>query len=93
MDIIEVSTDLGPIQFRGRDSGKPILLLITGAFATEDQMSLLQDRFPAVDALRAHLPGNHCPSLVDSSVGVFAAAFTTALNSRFAGREVVVVGL
>lgn len=93
MDIIDVATEFGPVQFRGRDTGRPILLLITGAFAAEDLMDRLQERFPAVDVLRAHLPGNHTPRVMTDAVGVYAAAFGVALAGRFAGRDLVAFGL
>ena len=93
MEIIEVQTEFGPIQFRGTDTGKPILLLITGAFSSEQVMVQLGARFGKVDVLRAHLPGNHCPPLIEASVGVFGAAYGAALDKRFPGRDVVLVGL
>jgi pimeloyl-ACP methyl ester carboxylesterase len=92
-DLIVVETSLGPIHFRGRDTGKPILLLITGSFASENTADRLADRFPAMDCLRAHLPGNHCPQVAHVSIGIFAGAFTEALDRRFSGRPVVVTGL
>lgn len=92
-DLIVVETSLGPIHFRGRDTGKPVLLLITGSFAAENTADRFAERFPAMDGLRAHLPGNHCPRVAHVSIGVFAGAFTEALDIRFPGRPVVVVGL
>ena len=93
MEIIEVQTEFGPVQFRGTDTGNPILLLITGAFSSEQVMVQLGERFGKVDVFRAHLPGNHCPPLIEASVGVFGAAFSAALDQRFPGRDVVLVGL
>ena len=93
MEIIEVQTEFGPAQFRGTDTGKPILLLITGAFSSEQVMVQLGARFGKVDVLRAHLPGNHCPPLIQTSVGVFGAAYGAALDQRFPGRDIVLVGL
>lgn len=93
MGAIDVDTDLGPIRFLGRDAGAPVVLVITGAFAMENQVDRLQDRFPSLDVLRAHLPGNHSPPMDIPSVGVFGAAFTAALDARFPGRPLVLVGL
>lgn len=90
---IDVATRLGPIQFRGLDTGRPILLFIMGAFATENTVDRVHERFPALDVLRAHLPGNHCPPLSEVTVEAFAAAFTEALETRFVGRQVAIVGL
>ncbi len=91
--VIQVRTDFGVIEFRGVDRGRPILLLITGTLASEDVMDRLWERFPALDVLRAHLPGNHCPPLVSTSVGVFAAAYDAAIARAFGERPVVVAGL
>ena len=93
VETIDVQTGFGPIHFVGRDTGAPVILLITGTFANVNQMDRLQDRFPAADVLRAHLPGNHCPPLMDASISMFADAFTEALDVRFAGRPVILVGL
>ena len=91
--LIEVPTRLGPVQFRGVDTGRPILLFIMGAFATENTVDRVHERFPALDVLRAHLPGNHCPRIAEVSVQGFAAAFTEALETRFLDRPLVIVGL
>ena len=92
-EIIEVQTEYGPIHFRGHDTGRPILLFITGAFAQVDQLHRVPERFPEMDVLRAHLPGNHCPPLVGVSIDLYASAFSAALDDRFKGRDVIVVGL
>lgn len=90
--VIEVATDFGAVEFRGADRGRPVLLLITGTLATEAVMDRLFERFPALDVMRAHLPGNHCPTLVSTSVGLFAAAYGAAIAKALAGRPVVVAG-
>lgn len=90
---IEVSTSLGPIWFHGRDTGRPVMLLLTGAFANANVLDHAQPFLPDVDLWRAHLPGNHCPGIEPVSVATFAAAYTAALDSRAAGRNVAAVGL
>lgn len=86
-------TPLGPIDFRGRDTGLPVQLVITGAFAPEHQLELNQARFPELDVWRTHLPGNHCPPLMTVSVGAFGFALSHALRAALAGRRAQVVGL
>jgi pimeloyl-ACP methyl ester carboxylesterase len=93
MDPIEVATAAGPVWFWGEDTGRPILLVITGTYAEKDLLHRTQLYFDDVDVLRAHLPGNHCPPARDNSIATFAEAFSEALQSRFAERPVVVVGL
>lgn len=90
---IEVSTSLGPIWFHGRDTGRPVMLLLTGAFAAADVLDHAQPFLPDVDLWRAHLPGNHCPEITPVSVASFADAYTQALDSRAAGRSIAAVGL
>lgn len=92
-ELFEISTNYGNIEFRGRDTGRPLLLFITGVLADENQLNLVQQRFPNLDVLRAFLPANHCPPLVGVTIEIFAAAYTSAFDKRFAGRDVVVVGL
>ncbi len=93
MDGQRFETPLGPIELLGRDTGRPIQVVITGAFASSNTLELNQDRFPELDVWRTHLPGNHCPPLVATSVGVFAAAISQALRQRLAGRTAQVIGL
>ena len=90
--VIEIETELGMVHFSGQDTGRPLLLMISGVFAVRDFLNRLPDRFPQLDVLRAHLPGNHCPTLAATSVGCFAAAYSAALDRRFAGRNVVLFG-
>lgn len=90
---IEVATALGPIWFHGRDTGRPVMLLLTGAFAEANVLDHTQQFLPDVDVWRAHLPGNHCPPVEPVSIGTFAAAYTEALNARTGARPLAVVGL
>ncbi|MGZ6020887.1 MAG: hypothetical protein ACXWKO_19650, partial [Phenylobacterium sp.] len=91
--IRRIETPLGPVEFRGRDTGRPVQLVITAAFASEGQLGGNQARFPDLDVWRAHLPGNHCPELVALSVGAFGAAFSSALRIAAPGRPVAAVGV
>jgi hypothetical protein len=88
---IQVETPLGPVFFHGRDTGRPVLLVILGAFAIFEQLDHLQDLIPGVDVWRAHLPGNHCPPLQVTSVGAFGFAISHAIRERLSGRQVAVV--
>lgn len=89
----EVETAFGPVWLWGELTGRPLLLLITGAFSQADVLDVLPLHLPDMDVLRCHLPGNHCPVLVQPSIGVFAAAYREAL-ARLAGDvEITVVGL
>lgn len=89
---IEVETPFGPIWFRARDRGRPVLLFLSGAFAVVDNFANLQDFVPDADVWRAHLPGNHCPPLVAENLGIFVAAFDAAFRSTLGERPAVVVG-
>jgi len=90
---VEVDTAFGPIWFHGRDTGRPVMLLLTGAFAAADVLDHTQAFLPDVDVWRAHLPGNHCPAIAPVSIGVFAAAYGEALTARVGERPLAVVGL
>lgn len=92
-DRFEVETPLGPVWFWGRDRGRPVLLLITGTFSEPHVLRGLRDVLPEIDVWRAHLPGNHCPPLAATSVGVYAAAYSQALAQRLPERPLVVLGL
>lgn len=89
----EIPTPLGDIWMWGRDTGRPMCLVITGAFADFDIYTRLQLVLPQFDVLRTHLPGNHCPSLIETSIGVIGAAISQAVTSRFAGRPLVILGV
>jgi pimeloyl-ACP methyl ester carboxylesterase len=89
----EIATPLGDVWMWGRDTGKPIALVITGAFADFDIYTRLQLVLPQFDVLRTHLPGNHSPALAETSIGVMAAAISQAVSSRFGGRPLVIVGI
>ena len=89
----EIATSLGEIWMWGRDTGKPIALVITGAFAEFDIYTRLQLVLPQFDVLRTHLAGNHCPSLIDTSIGAMASAISQAMTSRFGGRPLIVLGI
>src|SRR5436309_7121331 len=88
----EIGTPLGEVWMWGRDTGKPVALVITGAFAEFHIYDRLQLVLPGFDVLRTHLPGNHCPPLVATSIGAMAAALTEAVNARFPGRALLIVG-
>lgn len=88
----EVETALGPVWFWGRDTGRPILLVISGAFNAANYFWKLQRFFDDADVLRAHLPGNHCPELAETELAAFAKAYSEAVSSRWPDRPIVVLG-
>lgn len=87
-----VPTGLGDIWLWGRDTGRPVILIITGAFAEFDYLEDARRHFPDADVIRAHLPGNHGPELATISIGAFAFAFSEAI-ARFGNRPIAVVGV
>jgi pimeloyl-ACP methyl ester carboxylesterase len=89
----EAETSLGPVVFWGRDTGKPVLLLINGSFADFQAMWRMGAYIEGVDYWRAHLPGNHAPRLIGDSIGVYAAAFDEAIGVLAGDRPVVAAGL
>jgi len=89
----EIATPLGEVWLWGRDTGQPILLVVTGAFAEFEVYDRLQLAAPQFDVLRTHLPGNHGPELSDGSIEGMAAAISQAMVARFAGRPFVILGL
>lgn len=88
----EVDTSLGQVWFWGRDTGRPILLVISGAFATPDFFWKIQTAFPDADVLRTHLPGNHCPALSEISIAAFVQALDEALAARWDHRPLMAFG-
>lgn len=89
----EVETPLGPVWLWGRDTGKPLIVVLPGLGAQFWVYDKLQGDFPEADVLRSHLPGNHSPPLCAASIGSFGAALSQALGSRFPGRWAVLVGI
>ncbi|ODT86457.1 alpha/beta hydrolase [Phenylobacterium sp. SCN 70-31] len=90
--LIEAPTPFGPVWFRTHDTGRPVLLFISGAFAPDDNAANLQDLITGADVWRAHLPGNHAPRLIGESLGLFVAAFDTAVRAALGDRPVVATG-
>lgn len=88
----EVSTRRGPLWLWGRDTGRPVLLVISGAFASDDFLVRSQIVHPDVDVLRTHLPGNHCPVLDEVSMRAYVDAYDEALGILCAGRVITVLG-
>jgi pimeloyl-ACP methyl ester carboxylesterase len=82
----------GPIWFRGREAGRPVVLLITGFLADERLWDLAPDMLPEFDYLRVHLPGNHSPPLAASDVATVAAAISEAIAVRFGDRPLLLAG-
>lgn len=90
--LFQIPTALGQVHLRGRDTGRPILIIITGAYSEAREYHDAQAKFPTLDVLRAQLPGNHCPPLLTTSVGAWCAAYSEALQAGFPDRPTVAVG-
>src|SRR5690349_17758402 len=69
---------------------RPALLAMTGAFSRHGRFEPFVENLPEFDVFLAHLPGNHCPALIDQSVATFVRGFDAALEML--GRPVVVCG-
>mgnify|MGYP001553401090 CR=1 FL=1 len=98
MQTTVVQTSLGPIPLRAPPgalaSRKPVVLVVTGAWAEADDMSRTHEVVgPAWDAAVMRLPGNGTPALSETSVAAWARAVGELVDSVFAGRTVVLVGL
>lgn len=91
-------TPFGPIVLVGLpeafESSRPLVVALAGAFAIPrgPLFHLAPLLAPNVDVVAGHLPGNHCPTLVATSVGVYAAAYSHVINTAFAGRAVISCG-
>jgi pimeloyl-ACP methyl ester carboxylesterase len=77
----------------GALTGRPVLLVITGAFAGPGTLDHLQRVFQTVDVLGTHVPGNHCPLLKAVSVDAHAAALSDALGQAVPDARLGVLGL
>ncbi len=75
-------------------SAKPFVLIITGAWASAEEMIRAPDVLaPAWDAAVMRLPGNGAPWLRDTSISSWAAAVDELIGAALAGRVVVPLGL
>ncbi len=80
MESLALQTRLGPIVLSAYVAGPgPLILVIRGAYATEDQYSQLPAALPEVRVAFGEVPGNRTPTLAAQSVGAFAAAYSEAL--------------
>ena len=98
MERTDVATRLGVIPLwapaGALASGKPIVLVITGAWADPDDMLKTPDVVaPTWDAAVMRLPGNGTPWLSETSIPAWAQAVSELIETVLAGRRVVLVGL
>lgn len=91
MSCNEVDTPFGKVWLHGVDTGRPVLLIIHGAFAEFEAIGQVHSLL--FDVFQVHLPGNHCPALEATSLGVWAAAYSRALQAQFPERTVAVAGM
>src|SRR5687767_13830155 len=98
MDKREFQTPFGVVplwgDFASFDSGRPLVVGILGAFAIErgSLFGVPPHIAGVADMVVGHLPGNHTPPLVASSVGVFSAAYSHVISKAFSNRRVVSLG-
>jgi pimeloyl-ACP methyl ester carboxylesterase len=92
-------TPYGPIVLVGEaeafGSERPLVVGLAGAFAIPrgPLFQLARALAPEADIVSGHLPGNHCPPLISASVGIYAAAYSHALNEAFPHRRLIACGL
>jgi pimeloyl-ACP methyl ester carboxylesterase len=85
------ATPYGPIRLSGDLAGVgPLVLVIRGAYATEDQLSRLPEHVPAAVAF-GDIPGHRSSWLEDQTLAVCAAAYSDAVDQL--GRPAVVCGV
>lgn len=90
-------TPFGPIVLVGLPSAfagtRPLMVTIAGAFAIErGPLFRLAPHVGDCDVLSGHLPGNHCPTLISASVGVYASAYSHVIAEQFRDRTVIGCG-
>jgi len=98
MQTTVAQTSLGPIPLwapaDALASAKPVVLVITGAWAEPDDMIKTAAVVgPDWDAVVMRLPGNGTPALAETSIAAWARAVGELVEATFAGRPVVLVGL
>lgn len=97
MDSQTFDTPYGPIVLWGRpeafSSDRPLVVAIAGAFAiAKGPLFQLAPLLADAEIVTGHLPGNHCPTLIGTSVGLYAAAYSHVIANAFAERTVVTCG-
>jgi pimeloyl-ACP methyl ester carboxylesterase len=90
-------TPFGPVVLVGQPSAfegtRPLLVTIAGAFAiARGPLFNLAPHIGDCDVVSGHLPGNHCPTLISASVGVYASAYSHVIAHAFADRTVTGCG-
>lgn len=91
-------TPYGPIVLWGEPeaftSGRPLVVAIAGAFAIAKGplFHLAPHLAPQADVVAGHLPGNHCPTLISASVGIYAAAYSHVIAHALGSRPVIACG-
>ena len=84
-----MKTSLGEVPLWGRiEAGKPLLLVIRGAFPDLHHLRELADRFPDYSVALAHVPGMYTPFFADQSIAAFGRAFDEIV-AAFGGPTVV----
>jgi pimeloyl-ACP methyl ester carboxylesterase len=91
-------TPYGPIVLWGEagafSSQRPLVVALAGAFAIAKGplFHMAPALAPLADVVTGHLPGNHCPTLISASVGIYASAYSHVIAEAFGGRPVVACG-
>lgn len=95
MERREFQTPAGPIwlwsDFASHDPARPLVLVIRGAIPQKHDLEWL--RPTGADIVFAHLPGCHCPTLINDTVGVMIHAYDRVIRSAFADRRIILVGV
>lgn len=89
----EVETPFGPVWLFGRNTGRPLVVVATGAFAEPWVFDRLQAALPEVDVARFHLPSNHSPPLTPNNIGTMSRALGLAIEALYPGRPTAIFGL
>ncbi len=76
-------TSLGELRVSGRpeafEPGRPLLLVLRGAFADDGQYASLEDLLPEFRVVFGEMPGFRSPRLAEQSVDAFCQAWSEAL--------------
>ena len=88
-----IETPWGPIPLFGpvESTGRPLALVITGAFNDLAYMTKFGGFLTEADVQVAHLPGIYTPTLSETSIPIFCRAFDALVDTI--GRDLLIVGL